>query len=89
MTETLARQMGSLETPTSIVENSSRIPNMHPDEQKPASNGGDPAWMTPELEAMRRQRASMLPLEVGTHIMCHWRDGKFHPVNSIVRQKPP
>lgn len=30
-----------------------------------------------------------LPLEVGTRLLCRWRDGKFHPVKVIERRKLP
>ncbi|KAE8075950.1 hypothetical protein FH972_014630 [Carpinus fangiana] len=76
--------MGSLKTSMSTAENSSTIPDTRPGDQKPASGGGDPAWMMPESEATRRRRASMLPLEVGTLVMCCWRDGQL-----IVRREPP
>ncbi|PKH47993.1 hypothetical protein CRG98_050384, partial [Punica granatum] len=37
--------------------------------------------------ASKRRKASMLPLEVGTRVMCRWRDGKYHPVKVIERRK--
>jgi hypothetical protein len=64
-------------------ENGSTIPDTRPGEQKPASSGEDPTWMTPELEATRRRRASMLPLEV----LASCAIGGT--VNSIVRREPP
>ena len=42
-----------------------------------------------ESEAMKKRRASMLPLEVGTRVMCRWRDSKYHPVKVIERRKMP
>ena len=36
----------------------------------------------------RRGRSSAT-LEVGTRVMCRWRDGKFHPVKVIERRKLP
>ncbi|MQM12919.1 hypothetical protein Taro_045840 [Colocasia esculenta] len=33
--------------------------------------------------------AAVLPLEVGTRMMCRWRDAKFHPVKVIERRKLP
>jgi histone acetyltransferase MYST1 len=29
----------------------------------------------------------MLPLEVGTRVLCRWRDCKYHPVKVIERRK--
>lgn len=37
--------------------------------------------------ATKRRRMSVLPLEVGTRVMCRWRDGKYHPVKVIERRK--
>ena len=66
--------MGSIEDPSE--ENGSA-------DQKPAAGAGDGA----EKEALKRRKASMLPLEVGTRVMCRWRDGKYHPVKVIERRK--
>lgn len=66
--------MGSIEDPSE--ENGSA-------DQKPATGAGDGA----EKEALKRRKASMLPLEVGTRVMCRWRDGKYHPVKVIERRK--
>ncbi|KAK7322481.1 hypothetical protein VNO77_25862 [Canavalia gladiata] len=75
--------MGSLETPTG-AENGSATP---------AGNGKSPSVdgveMAPESDASKRRRSSVLPLEVGTRVMCRWRDGKFHPVKVIERRKVP
>jgi RNA binding activity-knot of a chromodomain len=51
-----------------------------------AMNGGGEMMMT------RRGKASgslALPLEVGTKVMCRWRDLKMHPVKVIERRKIP
>ncbi|CAN1147083.1 Histone acetyltransferase of the MYST family 1, partial [Linum perenne] len=40
-----------------------------------------------EADASRKRRSSFLPLEVGTRVMCRWRDGKYHPVKVIERRK--
>ncbi|KAJ0087323.1 hypothetical protein Patl1_08441 [Pistacia atlantica] len=85
--------MGSLEAPSTAENNGSTTP-------APTSNGGDqkpsvsangvsppPTVMAQESEASRKRRASMLPLEVGTRVMCRWRDGKYHPVKVIERRK--
>ncbi|CAI9754340.1 unnamed protein product [Fraxinus pennsylvanica] len=42
-----------------------------------------------EIDASRRRRMTMLPLEVGTRVLCRWRDGKYHPVKVIERRKLP
>ena len=48
---------------------------------------GDGGMIVVESEAMKKRRASMLPLEVGTRVMCRWRDSKYHPVKVIERRK--
>ena len=85
--------MGSIDAPT-ITENGSTqahaaaTPAVADDDQKPlASANGAPAQMTPESEATKKRRSSILPLEVGTRVMCRWRDGKYHPVKVIERRK--
>ena len=84
--------MGSIDTPT-ITENgttqSQAAEALAADgDQKPlASANGAPVEMTPESVAMKRRRSSVLPLEVGTRVMCRWRDGKYHPVKVIERRK--
>ncbi|KAK6257448.1 hypothetical protein QUC31_000907 [Theobroma cacao] len=83
--------MGSIDTPT-ITENGTTQSHTAAaaanGDQKPlASSNGAPAEMTLELEATKKRRASMLPLEVGTRVMCRWRDGKYHPVKVIERRK--
>ena len=86
--------MGSLEAPTT-AENGSIAP--------PAGNGKSPSAdgagrvpladttseKAPESDSLKRRRSSVLPLEVGTRVMCRWRDGKFHPVKVIERRKVP
>lgn len=87
------KSMGSLEAPLTAENNGSTTP-------APTSNGGDQkpsvstngvsaplAAMAQESEASRKRKASMLPLEVGTRVMCRWRDGKYHPVKVIERRK--
>lgn len=69
--------MGSIESPT--AENNS--------DAVMTEAGGDRPPPPPETEAMKRRRANMLPLEVGTRVMCRWRDGKYHPVKVIERRK--
>lgn len=84
--------MGSLDTPT-IAENGTTRSHV----ASAAANGGDqmplasenraPADMTPVSDATRKRRSSVLPLEVGTRVLCRWRDDKYHPVKVIERRK--
>ncbi|XVE55412.1 hypothetical protein DITRI_Ditri03aG0156600 [Diplodiscus trichospermus] len=84
--------MGSMNIPT-IVENGTTqshgaAPPAADGDQKPiVSENGAPVAMTPESEASKRRRSSVLPLEVGTRVMCRWRDGKYHPVKVIESRK--
>ncbi|WVY99487.1 hypothetical protein V8G54_025557 [Vigna mungo] len=73
--------MGSLETPTG-GENGSA-----PSAGKGKSMSVDGAEAAPEPEMSKRRRSSVLPLEVGTRVMCRWRDSKYHPVKVIERRK--
>lgn len=87
--------MGSIDAPT-ITENGTTQPeaaaaaSAAEGDQKPlASANGAPVEMTPESEATKRRWSSVLPLEVGTRVLCRWRDGKYHPVKVIERRKVP
>ncbi|THF98684.1 hypothetical protein TEA_026773 [Camellia sinensis var. sinensis] len=86
--------MGSLEAPTS-TENGGSNPSPGGSRNHTAGDGPLPAAAnsTPaqplENDATRKRKASMLPLEVGTRVMCRWRDAKFHPVKVIERRKMP
>lgn len=71
--------MGSIEAPS--AENGSAAGNGAPQPE----NG----TTTPETEALKKRKASVLPLEVNTRVMCRWRDGKYHPVKVIERRKVP
>lgn len=80
--------MGSLDTPKGAENTTTYNGGKNP----PPANGAsqtpeDSAVAKPELEASNKRRSSMLPLEVGTRVMCRWRDGKFHPVKVIERRK--
>ncbi|CAJ1958669.1 unnamed protein product [Sphenostylis stenocarpa] len=75
--------MGSLETP-SAAENGSA-----PSAGNGKSMSVDGTEATPEPDTTKRRRSSVLPLEVGTRVMCRWRDGKYHPVKVIERRKVP
>ncbi|KAH9756806.1 hypothetical protein WN944_008109 [Citrus x changshan-huyou] len=89
--------MGSLETPTTTETNGSATPAVTSnggDHKPPVTANGAPLSstdsrivMAQESEATKKRRASMLPLEVGTRVMCRWRDGKYHPVKVIERRK--
>ncbi|KAG8633032.1 histone acetyltransferase of the MYST family 1 isoform X2 [Manihot esculenta] len=87
--------MGSIETPTNPENGSATLSpavtaaDLH---QKPHSavNGTPPqaAEMTQmESDSLKKRRSSVLPLEVGTRVMCRWRDGKYHQVKVIERRK--
>ena len=56
-------------------------------ELSPAIN--DEPGSPPENEASKRRKVGILPLEVGTRVMCRWRDCKYHPVKVIERRKVP
>ncbi|KAH7567833.1 hypothetical protein JRO89_XS07G0161100 [Xanthoceras sorbifolium] len=83
--------MGSLETPTTTENNGSTPGGTYDDgDQKPpvSANGSAPSrFESTESEASKKRKASMLPLEVGTRVMCRWRDAKYHPVKVIERRK--
>lgn len=82
--------MGSIDPPKSPENDST-----------PTSDGGhhhhltgnrnhpspDFAVAQPENETYRKRKASMLPLEVGTRVLCRWRDSKYHPVKVIERRR--
>jgi len=44
---------------------------------------------SPDHDLVRKRKLGFLPLEVGTRVLCKWRDGKFHPVKIIERRKLP
>ncbi|KAJ9166600.1 hypothetical protein P3X46_021326 [Hevea brasiliensis] len=90
--------MGSIETPTNPENGSgSATATVSPAGaadfyQKPHSvvNGMPPpaAEMTQiESDSLKKRRSSVLPLEVGTRVLCRWRDGKYHQVKIIERRK--
>jgi len=57
----------------------------------PTGNGKSPSFdgaeAPVESNTSKRRRSSVVPLEVGTRVMCRWRDGKYHPVKVIERRK--
>ncbi|XVF64661.1 hypothetical protein PTKIN_Ptkin09bG0185900 [Pterospermum kingtungense] len=84
--------MGSIDTPTIAENGTSRSHAASAavtdgDQMPLASTNGAPADMAPDSDATRKRRSSVLPLEVGTRVMCRWRDGKYHPVKVIERRK--
>ncbi|KAG8491782.1 hypothetical protein CXB51_015055 [Gossypium anomalum] len=84
--------MGSIDTPTITENGSTQSQAAAPsggDHKPPASANGAQMEVSPEPEATKKRRSSMLPLEVGTRVMCRWRDGKYHPVKVIERRKMP
>ncbi|KAJ8443298.1 hypothetical protein Cgig2_015776 [Carnegiea gigantea] len=54
-------------------------------ELSPLAN--DSAGTPMENDSSKRRKSGVLPLEVGTRVMRRWRDGKYHPVKVIERQK--
>ena len=55
-----------------------------------ASNGGGmERRLRSSASAASASWAAHLPLEVGTRVMCRWRDQKLHPVKVIERRKGP
>ncbi|KAL0351417.1 UNVERIFIED_CONTAM: Histone acetyltransferase of the MYST family 2 [Sesamum calycinum] len=58
-------------------------------EASSVSPGSESNGALPEIDASRRKKSAILPLEVGTRVNCRWRDGKFHPVKVIERRKLP
>lgn len=62
----------------------------------PAKNGGDASLnqlplatsqAITESDPSKKRKMGMLPLEVGTRVLCRWRDGKLHPVKVIERRR--
>ncbi|KAB5568647.1 hypothetical protein DKX38_002440 [Salix brachista] len=85
--------MGSIDTPKNPENGSRTLP---PATEAYATYDGDKNGMPTratemtlpvESEAIKKRRASMLPLEVGTRVMCRWRDCKYHSVKVIERRK--
>jgi histone acetyltransferase MYST1 len=85
--------MGSIDTPKNPENGARTLP---PTTDAYATYEGDKNGMPSratemtlpvESEAIKKRKASMLPLEVGTRVMCRWRDSKYHPVKVIERRK--
>lgn len=88
--------MGSIDVQSTNAENGSAAASADA-RQKPVaadavtqtSNEPDatPPEKPKELGPTKKRISSMLPLDVGTRVMCRWRDGKYHPVKVIERRK--
>lgn len=88
--------MGSIDVQSTNVENGSAAASAD-GRQKPVPADGlnqtsnEPDGTAPEkpkeLGPTKKRMSSMLPLDVGTRVMCRWRDGKYHPVKVIERRK--
>nr|XP_009761285.1 PREDICTED: MYST-like histone acetyltransferase 2 isoform X2 [Nicotiana sylvestris] len=89
--------MGSIDTSTRAESGSDPIPTPNSTANgHHAGNGSvhppavESTGATAENEPFRKRKGSgVLPLEVGTRVMCRWRDGKYHPVKVIERRKLP
>ena len=89
--------MGSIDVQSDNAEDGSAAAASADGHQKKVSadpinqTSNEPDGATPEkpkeLEPTKKRMSSMLPLEVGTRVMCRWRDGKYHPVKVIERRK--
>ncbi|KAK1315201.1 putative MYST-like histone acetyltransferase 1 [Acorus calamus] len=51
------------------------------------ADGGGSAAERGDQKGKASTAKSALPLEVGTRVMCRWRDGKYHPVKVIERRR--
>lgn len=79
------------------TETNGNAPPPSSNQKPPATNGVDgshppPPPLTPdqaiiESDPSKKRKMGMLPLEVGTRVMCRWRDGKHHPVKVIERRR--
>lgn len=89
--------MGSMYTSTRAESGSDPIPTpngtangLHAGEDSVQTPAVDSTGAATDNESSRRRKVSgVLPLEVGTRVMCRWRDGKYHPVKVIERRKFP
>lgn len=87
------KAMGSIDTSTRAERGSDPIPtpNGLPAGEDPVQpTAVDSNGASADSESLRKRKGSgVLPLEVGTRVMCRWRDGKYHPVKVIERRKFP
>ncbi|CAL1412625.1 unnamed protein product [Linum trigynum] len=87
--------MGSIATPP-LTENGTSAPtsaggNSNVEQESQSAIDEMPSLpgntVSMETDSLKERRGSSLPLEVGTRVMCRWRDGKYHPVKVIERRK--
>ena len=79
--------MGSIDAPT-FTQNGSDVTVDADGPPPPAPDSAImPMEKTLDTDFSRKRRFGMLPQEVGTRVMCRWRDGKYHPVKIIERRK--
>lgn len=87
--------MGSLETPTTTengsapVSGNGKVPAADGVPLQPVGAVEMASEKPMESDQSKKRRMALLPLEVGTRVLCRWRDGKFHPVKVIERRKIP
>lgn len=85
--------MGSLESPPSVGNGFANHVSTGASAGEKIQIAGDgiqsqrTETTTLETDASKKRKASVLPLEVGTRVLCRWRDGKYHPVKVIERRK--
>lgn len=58
-----------------------------PTELQQSTENGNGRMMAAPENGLKRRKPIPLPLEVGTRVLCRWRDGKLHPVKVIERRK--
>ena len=58
-----------------------------PTELQQGTENGNGRMMAAPENGLKRRKPIPLPLEVGTRVLCRWRDGKLHPVKVIERRK--
>ncbi|KAK6912448.1 RNA binding activity-knot of a chromodomain, partial [Dillenia turbinata] len=101
--ETKSATMGSIEVPASEENGTTQTTNdieqkknggdppPSSDSGKQSENENTVTTTTTTMTMVTRKRKTnmALPLEVGTRVMCRWRDGKYHPVKVIERRKMP
>ncbi|XP_004499615.1 histone acetyltransferase of the MYST family 1-like [Cicer arietinum] len=79
--------MGSLDAPISAENGSVHAAGHGKSPLIDVAARAAPADSTPDFDTSKRRRSSVLPLEVGTRVMCRWRDSKYHPVKVIERRR--
>jgi hypothetical protein len=69
--------------------NNGRMPLSLPAATPTASAMEQTENLSVEYSFKKRRSIIPLPLEVGTRVLCRWRDDKLHPVKVIERRKLP